>query len=365
MSDFPIETSCWNKLALMLLSAAGYALLNHLTYGYRLPGAFEVIAVRPQIVLPLLGGFLLGPVHGFFIGFTGNLFGDWLCGLGFRFWTFSVGNGIMGALPGVLYVAGVRRVETVVHFMLVLLSVTLGNVLGMGLGVVGYNQLTGDAMDALTWGFFQPIIVSNVLLGFILIPPVLYAMKRLVASFDVRLGLSLFYLLIGIILLLLYFLGITDYHLLNTKLGEILTAEARREFLAAILMNDFQIGGSIGIGVIIAGVAMTLLLLQYLLKPVRELIRAAQLLKDGQLERIDLSDLKGKSDEFGKLAQVFDDAVAQVQKREESLRDVIVKLRVEINQEQEARQVREITETDYFRSLQSRAHVLRKRKEKS
>lgn len=61
----------------------------------------------------------------------------------------------------------------------------------------------------------------------------------------------------------------------------------------------------------------------------------------------------------------MDDAVVQVRKREESLREAIVKLRVEINQEQEAKQVLEITETDYFRSLQSRAHVLRKRKEKS
>ena len=50
----------------------------------------------------------------------------------------------------------------------------------------------------------------------------------------------------------------------------------------------------------------------------------------------------------------------EVQAREERLRAEVRELRIEIDEARQARQVAEITDTDYFRSLRDRAKDLRR-----
>ena len=62
------------------------------------------------------------------------------------------------------------------------------------------------------------------------------------------------------------------------------------------------------------------------------------------------------------LAAEFAQMAAQVQKREEALRQEIVDLRIEIDQAKKERQVGEIVESEYFQNLRAQASELRRRK---
>lgn len=61
------------------------------------------------------------------------------------------------------------------------------------------------------------------------------------------------------------------------------------------------------------------------------------------------------------LAADFAQMAAQVQQREEELRREVQQLRIQINQTKRERHVEEITESDYFQSLQAKARELRNR----
>ncbi len=66
-----------------------YGLMNAALHGLVLPAA-PVIALRPQVALPMLIGLISGPLPGFVTGALGNVIGDGLSGYGF----FSSGTGI-------------------------------------------------------------------------------------------------------------------------------------------------------------------------------------------------------------------------------------------------------------------------------
>jgi len=75
-----------------------------------------------------------------------------------------------------------------------------------------------------------------------------------------------------------------------------------------------------------------------------------------------------RKDELGGLARVFSRMTEQVQSREQNLkeevRDLQVKINlfIEIDQTRKEKDVREITETEYFERLLERVQVLRERK---
>lgn len=350
------------RLGWALVLAALYGVLNHATLGWSLPGASVAVSIRPQIVIPLLAGYMLGPLAGFIAGGLGNLLGDWLCGWGVGYWPFSLGNGLLGALMGLLGRSGARRIESVGGFALLLLVLAGGNALSIGLGLATYNQLVPDSLQQLTWSFFHPIVVSNILMSFLFVPPLLFLLKRLSATFDVRLCASMFYLLILVVMPLIYAVNATDYRGLREGMAAYLAPEEVVAQMERIALADFRVGGSLGIAALLASLAAAFFLVQYVSRPMRALLRAATQLKEGRLDQIHLEGLGRKNDELGRLAQVFEEAVARVREREDSLRRAIQKLQVEIDREQEAEEVSQITETDYFRSLRRKSLELRARK---
>ncbi len=352
------------KLGIAVFLGVLYGLLNTLTLGLRLPGSAAVIAVRPQIVIPLLGGFLMGPVHGFLIGFGGNLLADWLTGFGFVYWPFSIANGLIGALPGFLHTRGMRRVDSVSQFSQLLLAIVAGNIFGVGLGMILFRIAAADSMQHLTWAFFHPIIVSNVILGFLLMPPILFLFKRMSATFDIRLCASLMYLLMMVVIAVIPVLNAMNGRALHAELAGLMPEEQFAKHCEMMALNNFRYGGSIGIAAILASIGTAFLLIQHLARPIRSLTRAADQLKEGRLDEIRLESLADRQDDFGRLARVFDEAVSRVKAREESLRQALRELRLDIDREQEERQVNEITETEYFRSLRRRSLELRARKDR-
>jgi HAMP domain-containing protein len=66
-------------------------------------------------------------------------------------------------------------------------------------------------------------------------------------------------------------------------------------------------------------------------------------------------------DEVATLAQVFEMMINKVREREESLKRQVQELRIEIDQAKKAKQVAEITETEYFQGLREHAAKLRER----
>jgi two-component system, cell cycle response regulator len=97
------------------------------------------------------------------------------------------------------------------------------------------------------------------------------------------------------------------------------------------------------------------------LEHVARLTEAAAAVEAGAFDAALLGDVAARSDPLGRLARVFQAMAREVQAREQRLRQQVQELTIEIDRARGAKQVAEITETEYFRSLQERAKSLRSR----
>ena len=77
-------------------------------------------------------------------------------------------------------------------------------------------------------------------------------------------------------------------------------------------------------------------------------------------DTLSLEEVAARTDELGQLARVFQHMAREVYAREQRLRQQVRNLRIELDEAKKERQVAEITETEYFRQLQSRVRELRK-----
>ncbi|MEN9272015.1 MAG: hypothetical protein Q6K18_02435, partial [Gloeomargarita sp. DG_1_5_bins_55] len=75
-----------------------------------------------------------------------------------------------------------------------------------------------------------------------------------------------------------------------------------------------------------------------------------------------LHEISEKDDDIGRLARGLLKAAAQVQAREEKLKEQVTNLVITIDHRKKANQVQEITGSDYFQALQTRAKSLRERR---
>src|SRR5437764_11170143 len=74
-----------------------------------------------------------------------------------------------------------------------------------------------------------------------------------------------------------------------------------------------------------------------------------------------LDEVAQRSDELGQLAQVFQEMARQVYAREQRLQRQVQQLRIEIDQARKAREVADITDSEYFQQLLGKADELRNR----
>lgn len=86
---------------------------------------------------------------------------------------------------------------------------------------------------------------------------------------------------------------------------------------------------------------------------------AAAALEAGNEDLGDLALVATREDALGVLARRFETMAREVLAREARLREEVRELRIEIDQARQARQVAEITDTDFFRDLRGRAAELR------
>jgi len=96
------------------------------------------------------------------------------------------------------------------------------------------------------------------------------------------------------------------------------------------------------------------------LEQVELVMGAASAVEANAFEPASLASVGERDDALGQLDRTFVRMAREVRAREERLQREVSELRIEIDRSRQERQVAEITETDYFRSLRDRAADLRR-----
>ena len=92
------------------------------------------------------------------------------------------------------------------------------------------------------------------------------------------------------------------------------------------------------------------------LRGVATVTQAAAAVESGSFDPSTLDAIAARSDALGQLARLFQRMAVEVAARERRLQVQVHQLTIAIDERKKAAQVREITESDYFRDLKARAH---------
>jgi energy-coupling factor transport system substrate-specific component len=96
------------------------------------PDSGGLIALRPTVAIPMMFGFVFGPITGFVVGFFGNILSDAVSFGGF-FWNWDIGNGLLGAVPGIGYLIVMRTDWTKARALLTSSVLAIvGSIVGIG-----------------------------------------------------------------------------------------------------------------------------------------------------------------------------------------------------------------------------------------
>ena len=95
------------------------------------------------------------------------------------------------------------------------------------------------------------------------------------------------------------------------------------------------------------------------LEQVKVVMGAAAAVEENEFEPSSLDELAKRDDALGQLARVFQKMAREVHSREEKLQQQVRELKIVLDESRQTKKVAEITETNYFKSLQSEADALR------
>lgn len=109
----------------------------------------------------------------------------------------------------------------------------------------------------------------------------------------------------------------------------------------------------------ILAILFGLLLAVGLSRPILTVATAAKQVEDEQYSQVALASVASRRDELGQLARHFQHMVDEVYAREQRLKQEVLNLRIEIDENKKRREVQEITETEYFRQLLDKVQQLR------
>lgn len=151
----------------------------------------------------------------------------------------------------------------------------------------------------------------------------------------------------------------------------IVPLQVRSETIGAILLESSEPGRAFKANEVslaetvagqIAGAIQNTRLFDEMVEYVEQVSRvtaAASAVESGTFTLDSLDQVGTRSDALGQLARVFQTMAKEVAAREQRLRREVQQLRIEIDETRAARQVEEITESDYFRRLQQKVDELR------
>ncbi|HNW92944.1 MAG TPA: methyl-accepting chemotaxis protein [bacterium] len=324
-----------------LAAGAAYGAANYISGIFHLPGC-SFAELRPQVALPMLMGLLLGPWSGFAAGCLGDMLGYTIGGQGpFFALHWSIGNGVMGLIPALVWRGHERCLKAVGDFSRLLIFLLAAATLPyIATSLIEYARgnytLTGALFELLL-----PIVITDTLWAFLIVPWLLQRARRLQVTIAMRTILTVHYLLLLTVVV--------------TWLSQAVMM-LQDELPIAVL---YELGGIILV-VLCAGLGVAAHYARLISDPVMQLTALARRVGDGDYAAAaTLADLGARPDELGTLARVFGRMVKAVAAREQTLRQQVQALSIRIDRQQQREELTRITETDYFRSLKQKAGTLR------
>jgi len=154
------------------------------------------------------------------------------------------------------------------------------------------------------------------------------------------------------------------------QLGEIVSAQtiyvpAQDIFARAQRSLALVMGIIVAIFVIVI-IATTGSLRYVVVRPVIQIARLAHLIGSDTLtpqapELATVSKIALRKDELGDTAKVIRRMAQEIYQREQKLKQQIQSLRIQVDADKQTKEVKEITESEYFRNLQQRVQQIRQR----
>lgn len=139
------------------------------------------------------------------------------------------------------------------------------------------------------------------------------------------------------------------------------------EEVYAVATRSFLLAMGVSGGVFIVAILLiNLLLRRYVVQPVSVVGGLAQKIKNDEMEEQDLRsaglvEVSRRADELGALAQVFRDMAREVYLRTQTLKQEVRVLRIGIDERKREQDMAEIVESDFFKELQAKARMIRRR----
>lgn len=152
------------------IGAALYAAAGFYSFFAQIPGT-EGVYLRPAYGILTFFGFAFGPVVGLFTGLVGNALADLLTGAGFASWHWSVANGLVGLIAGVLAVSTTKSMTS--SGMRALMSIVVAEIATvLGFLFIWIELIIQPELGSQTilWGEYVPAVVSNAIFAAVLTP---------------------------------------------------------------------------------------------------------------------------------------------------------------------------------------------------
>jgi HAMP domain-containing protein len=97
-------------------------------------------------------------------------------------------------------------------------------------------------------------------------------------------------------------------------------------------------------------------------RPISALVEGFRAVEEDASDSVKLDGVVERKDEFGWMARVFVQMARQVYSREQTMKEQIAYLRIEVDESKRSVQVQQITETEYFHDLVKKVNELRKKR---
>lgn len=349
------------EIVIVVLSSIVYGLLNYMFVGLIFPGS-ELIALRPQIIIPVAAGILMGPFSGAIVGGIGNVFGDFLLGYGIEYWHWSLANFIIGGVSGLIRVLHVRSIEKVNGFASVIFFVFLANLTGLMVGYIIHISIHADSSVLTVNTFLMPALISNLYVLLLLLPPVLWFMGYLRINMETRgMFLVIMVSMVLISLLTILFL-VVEYQEFKYIASEFNLFDFKT-YWGAIIARSIRWIGVFMLLVVIIGVFIGYSYSKRFVRPVHQLSDAALKISNGTWRKGDSLSVSGSGSEISGLVQVFNKMASDIESRENEMNETINALKFKVDKAEENKKLEQITETDFFKSIEEKSKKIRRKRD--
>lgn len=160
------------------IGAALYGAFSWFTNFLALPAAAN-ISFRPAVAVLIFFGVVYGPWVGLLAGFIGNTLGDLLSGYGFYLY-WSLGNGLMGMVPG-LVMAAITDFKARDQIIKAVGWGTFGIAVGMLFAALSEVFTSGVDLTTALASIFMPVFLSNFVNTAVLLPILMIAFAGVAA----------------------------------------------------------------------------------------------------------------------------------------------------------------------------------------